>query len=350
MIKVLIVEDSVVTKELLTYILNSADGIKVIGTASNGEEALEFIKEQKPDIITMDMNMPKMDGFEAIEEIMSTNPIPILIVSSNWKSSDVESAFKALEVGAVGFVEKPWGINHPDYQDNANKLIEAVRLMSEIKVVRRWSKNKDIKKDKANAVTYTPNKRKNIKLICIGVSTGGPTVVQKILEKFPKNLPVPIAIVQHITVGFLGGLVEWLNTSSALPVHIAKNDEVMQPGHVYLAAEKFQMKINGDNKVILTEDKDENGIKPSVSYLFRSVAEVHKDCAIGILLTGMGRDGAKELLTMREKGAVTIVQDKETSIVHGMPGEAIKLGAAQYVLSPEKIVDLVTSILSMNLY
>lgn len=342
MIKVLIVEDSAVTRALLVHILGSDQDIQIIGTASNGEEAVSFVEKEKPDVITMDINMPKMNGFEAIRRIISTNPIPIVIVSSTWETGSIEATFKAVEVGAVSFAEKPWGLNHPDYLANASKLIETVKLMSEVKVIRRWLKSAN--SEKVSDVNLVRDKKKNIKIICIGVSTGGPLVVQKILEKLPKDLSVPIVIVQHITVGFLGGLVDWLNNTSALPVHVAKNNEVMLPGNVYFAAEKYQMKITHNNKIVLTDDEDENGIRPSVSYLFRSIAEIYKDSAIGILLTGMGRDGAKELLEMKERGCVTIAQDKETSIVHGMPGEAIKIGAAQYVLSPDKIVEFITGL------
>lgn len=343
MIKVLIVEDSIVTKELLIHILSSQDDIKVIGTASNGEEAVEMVKSKKPDVVTMDINMPKMDGLEAIRRIMSATPLPIIIVSSNWETESVEATFKAVEVGAVAFVEKPWGITHPEYNETSEKLIESVRLMSEVKVVKRWFKNIENKKEE-KLLNVPRNINPKIKIVAIGVSTGGPPVLQKMLEKLPKNFSAPVVIVQHITAGFLSGFVEWLNRTSNLPVHIAKNNMEMKPGNVYFAAEKFQMKVNKNNKIALTNDEDENGIKPSVSYLFRSVAEVYEDKAIGILLTGMGKDGAKELLQMKEKGAVTIVQDKETSIVHGMPGEAIKLGAAKYVLPPLKIVELIENI------
>lgn len=345
MIKVLIVEDSAVTRELLIHILESDKDIQIIGTASNGEEAVEFVQRDKPDIITMDINMPKMNGFEAIRRIISTIPVPIIIVSSTWETENVEATFKAFEVGAVSFAQKPWGLNHPDYDQNAAKLIEIVKLMSEIKVIKRWIKDKDNQVEKHNDIKFVKNNKKYLKIIAIGVSTGGPLIIQKILEKLPANLNVPIVIVQHITVGFLGGLVDWLNVTSALPVHIAQNNQLMEAGHVYFAAEKHQMKINSAHRIVLTNDEDENGIRPSVSYLFRSIAEVYKDAAIGIILTGMGRDGAKELLQMRGKGALTIAQDKDTSVVHGMPGEAIKLGAAQYILPPDKIVDLLKGII-----
>ncbi len=349
MIKVLIVEDSIVTTELLIYILSSDKDIEVVGTASNGEEAIEMVRDKRPDVVTMDINMPKMDGLEAIKQIMSTNPIPIIIVSSNWDTEDLESTFKAVEVGAVAFVQKPYGITHSSYKDTADKLVDMVKMMSEVRVVKRWYKNLILKNpSRNNQAIELNNEIVEPKIVVIGVSTGGPPVLQKMLKKISPNFPLPILIVQHITVGFLSGLVDWLNRTSSLPIHIATNNSLMKSGNVYFAAENFQMKVIKNNRIILTNDDDENGIKPSVSYLFRSVAEIYGKDAIGILLTGMGRDGANELLEMYEKGAVTIAQDQETSIIHGMPGEAIKLGAVKYILPPDKIVEMLEKIANCN--
>jgi two-component system chemotaxis response regulator CheB len=172
-----------------------------------------------------------------------------------------------------------------------------------------------------------------VKLLAIGASTGGPTVLQEILAGLKAHFPVPVVIVQHIAPGFVEGLAEWLRPTCALPIHVATHGERLHPGHVYLGQDGFQMRVERDGKVSLTKDPPENGHRPSVSYLFRSVAEVFGENAVGVLLTGMGKDGAEELRLMRAKGAITIAQDKESSVIHGMPGEAIQREAATYVLA-----------------
>lgn len=343
MIKVLIVDDSQVTRELLNYILSSDPEIQVIGTATNGIEAIEFVQKKLPDVITMDINMPKMDGIEAIRKIMSSNPVPIIIVSSSLNPNDINDSYRAMEAGALLIVSKPGGLTTPDYLNMSKNLIDSVKLMSEIKVVKRWSKRNIDNIPVVNNKELVTGYKEKIKIVVIGVSTGGPPVLQTILSSLPENFSLPILIVQHISEGFLPGLVQWLNETSKLKVSIAVQDEIAEPGNVYLAPNKFQMKVDRSGKINLSNDKPENSTIPSVSYLFRSVAKEYGNRAIGILLTGMGKDGANELLLMRESGAITIAQDKESSTIFGMPGEAVKINAAKYIIPPEKIVDILIS-------
>ncbi|MBI2946982.1 MAG: chemotaxis protein CheB, partial [Verrucomicrobia bacterium] len=176
-----------------------------------------------------------------------------------------------------------------------------------------------------------------VNLIGMGASTGGPPVLQTILASLPKDFSAPILIVQHIARGFLPGLTEWLNQTGGLQIHVASYGTCPLPGHVYLAPDDFHMGISASGRILLTREEPENGLRPAVSYLFRSLAEVCGPSALGVLLTGMGKDGAAELKLMRDQGAITIAQDRESSVVHGMPGEAIQLGAAAYVLPPEGI-------------
>lgn len=183
-----------------------------------------------------------------------------------------------------------------------------------------------------------------IRVIALGASTGGPPVLQTILAMLSKDFPLPILIVQHIASGFTVSFVEWLAQTSALPVHVASQGEFMLPGHVYVAPDECQMKVDRSGKIVLTQDAPENGLRPSVSYLFRSLATVYSSNAVAGLLTGMGRDGADELLLLKDKGAITFAQDKESSVVHGMPGEAIKLDAATYILAPDKIAAVLASL------
>lgn len=341
MIRVLIVEDSVVIQKALTHILESDPAIKVIGIADNGEKAVEFLKTGKPDVVTMDIVMPGMDGIETTRVIMETNPLPIVIVSSTWNPKEVEKTFRAMEAGAVSVMEKPQGLGHPDYEKQAESLIMTVKLMSEVRVVKRWARNN--RQGEALPVVPVPVRCEPVKpsgdisLVAIGASTGGPPVIQAILSKLPKGFPAPVLIVQHIVPGFIQGMAEWLEQTTGLPIHLASHGENLLPGHVYLAPDGFHMGIREGGRIRLSKAEMENGLRPSVAYLFRSVAEVLGCHAVGVILTGMGRDGADELKLMRERGAVTIAQDKASSIIHGMPGEAVNIGAAMYVLPPDKI-------------
>ncbi|RJP56018.1 MAG: chemotaxis response regulator protein-glutamate methylesterase [Deltaproteobacteria bacterium] len=343
MIKVLIVDDSAVAREFLVHILGSDPQLEVVGTARDGEEAIEAAMRLKPDVITMDIHMPNRDGFEATLRIMETNPIPIVIVSGSSTVKEAATAFRAVEAGALAVISRPKGIGDPEYERTVRELIQTVKLMAEVKVVRRWP---HLKKEQVTQTTAKEIKAAlaEVKVVAIGASTGGPLVLQAILSRLPKEFPVPVLIVQHMAAGFVHGFAEWLAGSSALPVHVAVNNEPFLPGHAYLSPDGFHIGAGSGNRIMLSQSEPENGLRPSVSYLFRSVAQIFGKNAVGILLTGMGKDGAKELRLMKDKGAITIVQDMESSVVHGMPGEAISLGAATYVLSPGKIADVLISV------
>lgn len=336
MIKVLVVEDSSVVREFLVHILNADPGIEVVGTAKNGEEAIEAVRLMKPHVITMDINMPKMNGLEATRRIMETDPTPIVVVSGSWDSNEVAKTFHAMESGALAFLPRPKGIGHAEHEKGVKELIQTVKLMSEVKVIRRWRRpQKDVRVVRELPLLKRP--QADIRMVAIGASTGGPIALQAILSALPKDLSIPLLIVQHMASGFTKGFVEWLAQSTGFPAYMADHGEYVQPGHAYIAPEEFHMGIEEGNRIALSKDEPENGLRPSVSYLFRSVAKVFGQGAIGVLLAGMGRDGAGELRLMREKGAITIVQDEESSAVYGMPGEAVRLDAAIYILPPEGI-------------
>ena len=333
-VRVLIVDDSGVVRANLTHMLASAPYIQVIGSVNSGKEALAFVGRQKPDVITMDLHMPEMDGFEATRRIMETIPVPIIIVSAIWDPAEQAMSFKALEAGAVACLPKPPGFGHPDYERAVAELIATVRQMAEVKVIRRWPKRAAA--PLAPAPVLIPVKRQ-IQVVALGASTGGPPAIREFLAQLPADFSVPILVVQHIAGGFARGFVEWLNTSSPLPVYLAAHHETIWKGRVYVAPDDLQMGVTDGGKIVLSNALPEHYLRPSVSYLFRSVAEAYGQAAVGILLTGMGTDGSAELKLVKDAGGVTFVQDKESSIVHGMPGEAIRLGAAEYVLTPANI-------------
>ena len=351
MIKVLIVEDSQTVLNNLEFILNSDPEIKVIGKAKNGKKAIDYLeKYPKPDVIVMDIYMPEMDGIEATYRIMATCPVPIIIVSNIANIKEKRISFRAIDAGAVTLFGKPGGVNSPKFKEDAKEFIKIVKLMSEVKVVRRWTRLIG-KKEFATVIkskVIEKEKTREIKIVAIGVSTGGPAVLQQILSLLPRDFTVPILIVQHIANGFLNTMVEWLSNISVLPLHIPADGEEILSGHIYFAPENYHMGINNKSKIVLSNGGKENNVCPSVSFLFRSVRKYFQENAIGVLLTGMGEDGAYELKLMKEEGATTIIQDKESSTVYGMPGAANELKAATFILSPREIAETLRRLTSKN--
>jgi two-component system chemotaxis response regulator CheB len=349
MIKVLIVEDSLSVRMLLQQILEADPQVRVAGMVDSGEAALRFLEKNKTavDVVTMDIVMPGMDGFTATRRIMETTPLPIVIVSSAYKPYEAENSFKAVEAGAVAIIEKPVAPTHPDYLRIAAEMIETVKIMSEVKVVTRWTRGRERVPTGKPAVVpgNLPiiKRRQGTNLLVIGSSTGGPPVLQTILYTLfqesgePREFPLPILIVQHISPGFVEGLAYWLQQGTGFPVHIPRHGDVCLPGHVYLAPDAYHMGIGLGYRIILDQAPTENGQRPSVSYLFRSAAAHYPNTCIGVLLTGMGHDGAVELKMIKESGSCTIAQDEESCVVFGMPGEAVKIDAAHFVLPPRQI-------------
>jgi len=337
-ITVLVVDDSNVARMLLVHILESDPQIRVIGAVSDGQAAVDFVTQHAPDVILMDIHMPQMDGFEATRRIMETHPVPIVVCTATANPREVATTFRVMEAGALACVEKPVGREHADFEQRAADLRQTVKLMSEVKVVRRWARARlaSALAPAAHPVDVKPAPTK-VTLIGIGTSTGGPQVLQAILAGLPKTFPVPILIVQHIAQGFLPGLAEWLNQTTGLQIQIGAYGVNPLPGHVYLAPDDFHMGVSRSGRILLTKEEPHNHLRPAVSYLFRSLADVCGPAAVGVLLTGMGKDGAGELKLMKDTGAVTIAQDRDSSVVHGMPGEAIRLGAATHVLPADKI-------------
>lgn len=344
-IKVLIVEDSPVVRNLLTFILSSDPAIQVIGTAHDGREAIRAVGGEKPDVVTMDIAMPNMDGFEATRAIMETTPTPIVIVSASWDPQEVENIFRAMEAGALAAVAKPVGIDHPDYKHLAEELIRTVKLMSEVKVVKRrpQEKKEAVISGESMAVTIAPATQ-DLKVVAIGASTGGPLAIEAILSRLPQDFPASLLIVQHIAPGFVRGFADWLASSSRLSVKIAAHGERLLPGRAYIAPDDLQMGVENGGRIILSDGEPENGLRPSVSWMLRSVSKAFGKNAIGVLLTGMGKDGAQELKQMRDRGTVTIAQDRESCVVYGMPGAAVAIDAASYVLSPAGIAKFLSGV------
>ncbi len=337
MIKVLIVDDSASVRLFLEQIFSADPEICVAGSVQNGEEAIEAVERLAPDIVTMDIYMPHMNGLVATRRIMEIRPIPIIILSGNLDPEEVRTSFQAMEAGALTALPKPPGIGHPDHETEVASLIRKVKLLSEVKVVKRWPRGAKVLspvpvgKTDGKETLYQP------RVVAMGASTGGPVVIQRILSELDEGFPLPILIVQHMAAGFVNGFTEWLALTSRLPVRVAAGGDHILPGHVYVAPDGCHMLVNADGSIKLDDAPAENGLRPSVSALFRSVADVYGKNSVGVLLTGMGSDGAEELLALRKKGALTIAQDETSSVIFGMPGEAVRIGAATHILPTDKI-------------
>lgn len=358
MIRVLVVDDSLIVREIITKILRSDPEIEIVGTARNGVEAIDMAARLRPSIITMDVNMPIKNGLEAIEEIMAYTPTPILVISS-LVNKEVGFAFKAMELGALDVFEKPTMGVWNGQEKLERELKARVKLLSKIKVVTHLtgrrkeqltvSSQQSIPMEQRpvpevlppidQPIAKTSNGNSIFEIIAIGTSTGGPKALQQVLSPIPKDFPLPIVIVQHIVDGFTEGLVEWLETQCQVKVKLGKDREPLQSGVVYIAPCRFHMRVDEYKQIRLDDTPPIGGHKPAATVLLSSVAKVYENRAIGIILTGMGGDGAEGLKEMRDRGAVTIAQDKDTSIIFGMPKVAIDMGAAQKVL-PVDIIPL----------
>ncbi|MFH0789288.1 MAG: chemotaxis-specific protein-glutamate methyltransferase CheB [Pseudomonadota bacterium] len=335
MIRVLIVDDSPTLRLLIRRIIEKDPELQVIGEAANGQESISLCRSLNPDIITMDIQMPKMDGYLAIRHIMNEMPRPIVVLTSTQSEIEQGTTYKAIEEGALMVLRKPRGM--PESDPGAQQLITQIKSMAGIKVVRRIRSYREEGPRESPGLTPQQKNTQEVSLIAIGVSTGGPPALNTLLSPLPADFPIPIVIVQHISQGFLPGLVQWLNDNSPLRIKIAGNDDLLQAGSVYLAPDDYHLTIKIINRVSLWKAPLVDGHCPSATVLFNSIAESYGSAAEGILLTGMGRDGASGLKALHDAGGHTIAQDEATSIVFGMPKEAIALGAADEVLPLERI-------------
>ncbi|MBE9093474.1 chemotaxis-specific protein-glutamate methyltransferase CheB [Tychonema sp. LEGE 07203] len=351
-IKVLLVEDSPVATIVLKRILNGAPEIQVIGTACNGLEALELIPKLQPQVICTDLNMALMNGLEFTQEVMKKYPRPILIISASVQAQDTQNVFELMKAGALDVFPKPIGGLASDYDRLANELIAKVKVLSGVKVFTRHQRLGLIEKGDRpipkihqlslhNYQLPSGNlKSQTIKLLAVGASTGGPQALHSIISQFPANLPVPVICIQHISEGFLRGLVDWLGCESKLPVKIAGLGEFPQAGIVYFPPEKRHLELDSQGRFIYSEAASKAGHCPSITVTFKSVANFYGRAAAGVLLTGMGRDGAEGMLAIARGGGLTIAQDEGSCVVFGMPKEAIALGAAQHILPVSAIAPL----------
>lgn len=327
MIRVLVAEDSVTARELLVGMLRSDPEIAVIGEAQDGLEAVTMTKRLRPDLVTMDIRMPRIDGFEATKRIMIEAPTPIVIVSGSVNVQEVEVSMHALRAGAVALLPKPRGPRSPGFDGEAAQFLATIKSMAQVKVVRHWAPRPSHRP----AIVVPPVDHRNVRLIAIAASTGGPAALQRLLADLPGDLVPPIVVVQHIARGFVEGMARWLNLTSSLQVKVAEADEPLSAGTVYLAPDQRHLGVAG-GRIRLSDGEPVDGFRPSASHLFASAAREYGPSMVAVILTGMGQDGLEGLRTARAAGALIVAQDEETSVVFGMPGVAVAASLTHAVL------------------
>lgn len=341
MTRVLIVDDSATMRAILKTVLGKEEDIQVVGTAADAAQARSMIKELNPDVITLDIEMPGMNGLDFLDKIMTLRPTPVIIVSGHTaKGADV--TMQALQLGAFDCYEKPDGMNGNLLAGDGGVLAHTVRLAARHgvrphqAVVSRAARG-------VHAVLQHNHPQGETKVIAIGASTGGVEALTKLLTQWPSNCP-PTVIVQHISGALAAALTRRLDGISPATVMLAESDRYLETGHVYIApGNERHLEVRGKSRLIskLVHAEPVSGHRPSVDVLFESVARIAPGAATGILLTGMGEDGARGLLAMRKAGCETIAQDEATSVVYGMPRVAYELGAAEHVLPINRVVQAV---------
>ncbi len=333
-IRVLIAEDSRIMRDALRALLTVDPEIVVVGEATDGADAVRLAAELAPDVITMDVLMPRLNGLEATQQIMATSPSRILLVCAVGDEGGVDLSFRAMDVGALELVAKPAG---QDLHVWGAYLRESVKLMAEVPVVRRWRSGPAMMAES----TLPPLFR--VGVIGIVASTGGPPALASILSRLPKGLPVSIVVAQHMANGFVGGLHRWLKEVSAIPVHIAEDGMTMGRGTVILAPDgsDLELSVGGTLRVLPSNSPH----TPSGDRLLESLARAYRMRALGVVLTGMGDDGTRGLAAIRSQGGRTIAQDEATSVVFGMPKAAAAAGVVDQIVPlsaiPALILDLV---------
>ena len=339
-VNVLIVDDSPTMRQLLVHMINEATDMRVVGEARDGKEAIKLAHDLHPDVILMDIVMPQMDGLQATREIMHTNPIPIVMVTASLDKHETDIAFRAIRLGALTVMHKPLGPQHPDFESRAAAMINAVRAMAGVKVIHHTKQT--VKSDHKRPVVS--KNQSPADLVAIAVSTGGPAALSTILRELPADYSLPIVVAQHISADFLPSLIDWLDNSTPLKVRLAKINEHPQPGHVYFAPGDAHLMLTRKRRFLLDKTPGRSTYMPSGDVLLESVATAYGANSVGVVLTGMGNDGAYGLRKMYDAGAHTIAQDEASSVVYGMPQEAYLLGATHEVLSIKQIATALASL------
>ncbi len=327
--KVVVVDDSAFMRLTLSRMLNEDPEIEVVGTASNGAEGVELVKALRPSVVTMDVEMPVMDGLTALERIMRECPTPVVMVSALTREG-AEVTFKALQLGAVDFVAKPSGSISWDFYKVREEFVAKVKNAARATLQRFSLPSKQTPFRLGKTVSQWS-------VVVIAASTGGPSAIRYVLSQLPEDLPAAVLVVQHMPIGFTNFFADNLRQVSTLPVHEAKDGEVIQPCQVYLAPSGYHMVVAKEGRLKLDTSPPLHNVRPAADKTLESAAHAFKSRCVGVVMTGMGHDGAVGLLTVRELNGRTLAQAPESCVIDSMPRSAINLGAVQEVVPLEQL-------------
>lgn len=330
-IRVLLVDDSRLVRDMIRTILESEEGLVVVGEAVNGVEAIAMVAALKPDIVTMDIEMPVMGGLEAIERIMAEHPVPILAVTA---LTGVRTAFAAISKGALDVIEKP-----DISPENVQKLIHKLRYLGKVDIVAHLQAVGNCSKTQPARAVSAPKGLATNRIVAIAASTGGPQAIHAILSHLSATFPSPIVITQHIAEGFTQGMVDWLNSGTELKVVMAVNGARLLPGHVYVNPAEHSMRVSELGLITLGNLDPSYIYHPSCNTLLTSVASAYRSGAIGLIMSGMGDDGVVGMNSIKVAGGVTLAQDAKSSVVYGMNRLAVERGYIQKVIALAGIAD-----------
>ncbi|NEU11172.1 chemotaxis-specific protein-glutamate methyltransferase CheB [Methylobacterium sp. BTF04] len=340
----MLVEDSLVVRQLLIHIVGRDPRLTVVAAVASGEEALATLATARPDVISMDIRLPGIDGLETTRRIMAERPTPIVVVADAIEDSSLRISMNALRAGALSVVEKPVATTHAGYDAVATEICTQLRIMAAVPVIRRrpigaeWAgRVAGSTISASSAPTFAWTKAEPPSVLAVAASTGGPPALAKVIGGLPTTFPLPILVVQHMGPAFMEGFAAWLNGVVALPVALARDGERAEAGRVYVAPGDRHLELSGGGILRISDAAPISGQRPAATALFRSLARHAGRRGIGVLLTGMGEDGATGLLDMRNAGAVTVAEDESTAVVFGMPAAAIRMAAAGAILPLDRI-------------
>ncbi len=339
-IRVLLVDDSAFMRKVISDMLSNCEDIEVVGTARNGKDGIYKTKELKPDVVTLDIEMPVMDGLSALVELVQLNPAPKVIMLSSLTNNGGEATIRALEAGAIDFVQKPAvSLIHFNIEDIKEDLIRKIKnsIYSNTFNYSKFSfTSSSLEKINDEHKKVCPALQSKLKhIICIGTSTGGPRALQEVISQLPANLPAAVLVVQHMPSGFTKSLAARLDELSNINVKEAENGDILKPGWVYIAPGDYQMMLNkkiGDYRININQDPPMSGHRPSVNYMMDSVATCGHKSLIAVIMTGMGSDGSEGIANIKKNGGSTIAQNEETCVVYGMPKAAVNAGAIDKIV------------------
>ncbi len=344
-VRVLVVEDSLVVRTLLTHIISRDPRLELAGAVESGEAALAAIDTVRPDVISMDIRLPGIDGLETTRRIMADRPTPIVVIADSVEDSSLKISMNALRAGALSVVEKPVATTNDGYDAVAGQICTQLRIMAAVPVIRRRPIGAEWAARKAASQTVTPAEMPALfepvsaapSVLAIAASTGGPPALAKVIGGLSGAFPLPVLLVQHMGAAFMEGFASWLDGVVTLPVGLARDGEIMAPGRVYVAPGDRHLELGSGGVLRVHDAAPVGGQRPAATVLFASVARQAGAQGIGVLLTGMGEDGATGLLEMRKAGAATVAEHESSAVVYGMPAAAVRLSAASRVLPLEQV-------------